>query len=134
MLDRLAFLSALLAAGSPAAQTAPCLSFNDTNTTVSTSLAASPFFGRNPNSRAYQFTPSTALTGQAAVIFRGDGFFHFAAEANEAGAVFGLGRRSVGHLGDVFGFAVDVGDERHQVLLEARVVVWAAEPPLAAEL
>lgn len=69
MLDRLAFLSALLAAGSAAAQTAPCLAFNDTNTTVSTSLTASPFVGRNPNSRAYQFTPATTLTVQAAAIF-----------------------------------------------------------------
>lgn len=51
------------------AQSAPCASYNDTNTSVSTSLTASPFVGLNPNSRAYQFTPSTSLAIQSAAIF-----------------------------------------------------------------
>ncbi|MBK8976187.1 MAG: hypothetical protein IPM29_09685 [Planctomycetes bacterium] len=64
-------LSCAVLAAAAAAQSPPCLGFNDTNTSVSTGITASPFVGLNPNSRAYQFTVPAPLTPLAATIFTG---------------------------------------------------------------
>lgn len=71
MSTRLLLLTLGSLAASLAAQTPPCESRNDTNTTVSNAITASPFVGSNPNSRAYQFTPAATITPQSVAIFSG---------------------------------------------------------------
>ncbi|MGA0869662.1 MAG: hypothetical protein ACO3UM_12100 [Planctomycetota bacterium] len=51
-----------------------CVSFNDSNTTVSTGVTASPFVGLNPSSRAYQFTVQNPVTVLSASLFTGSPF------------------------------------------------------------
>ena len=51
-----------------------CVSFNDSNTTVSTGVTASPFVGLNPSSRAYQFTVANPVTVFSASLFTGSPF------------------------------------------------------------
>jgi hypothetical protein len=59
------FATALSAAA--LAQTPPCFSLNDTNTTVSTNVTSFGFSGQN--TRAWQITPASALAVQAVQLF-----------------------------------------------------------------
>ena len=68
------------------------------------------------------------------VFFRGDGFFHFAAQADELRLLFGAAGAEFRHFADVSSFAVNVEEQRLQFGGEADVVVWAAEAALFAEL
>jgi hypothetical protein len=61
-----ALLAAVLSAAA-LAQTPPCFSLNDANTTVSKSVTSFGFSGQN--TRAWQITPSTALPVQALQLF-----------------------------------------------------------------
>jgi hypothetical protein len=54
-------------AGALAAQTPPCISLNDANTFVGTTVTAFGFGG--PGVNAYQFIPTTALVLQSAQVF-----------------------------------------------------------------
>ena len=63
-----------------------------------------------------------------------DGFLHLAAQADQLGAFLAAPSGTARALAHVLRLAVDVQDQRFQLLLEADVVVRAAQPPLAAEL
>jgi hypothetical protein len=71
MLTSRLLLSGAALAAALSAQAPPCFSANDANTSVSTSITASPFVGLNPNSRAYQFSPTTSIAPLSASIFTG---------------------------------------------------------------
>src|SRR5690242_1571996 len=75
-----------------------------------------------------------AQFGGLLVFFRGDGFFHFAAQADELRLLFGAACTELRHLADVARFAVDVEEQWLEFGGEADVVVWAAEAALFAEL
>jgi hypothetical protein len=65
MLNRTLLVAGL--AGALTAQTPPCISLNDANTTVGAAITAFGFGG--PGVNAYQFIPATTLVLQAAQIF-----------------------------------------------------------------
>ncbi|MCB9876231.1 MAG: hypothetical protein H6835_01405 [Planctomycetes bacterium] len=66
-LSIVAALSTLLSA-----QTPPCISFNDANTSTTGSLTAYGFAG--PNAYAWQFTPAQPLVLQSAQVYTGNTF------------------------------------------------------------
>jgi hypothetical protein len=75
-----------------------------------------------------------AEAGGLFVVFRGYGFLHLPAEADELRLLFGVRRAALGYFADVASFAVDVDEQGLQLVGEADVVVRAAEAALLAEL
>ena len=65
-------LCSLVLATALAAQTPPCIAFNDATTSVSAAITLTGFTG--PNVTAYQFTPSGTLALQAIEIFTSSSF------------------------------------------------------------
>src|SRR5215203_1381106 len=75
-----------------------------------------------------------AKFGGLLVLFGGNGFLHFAAEADELGLLFGAAGAEFWHLADVARFAMDIEQQRFELGREADVVVRAAEAALLTEL
>ncbi len=65
-------LGSLALATALAAQTPPCIAFNDATTTVSNAITLTAFSG--PNGSAFRFTPATTLVLQAAELFTESAF------------------------------------------------------------
>src|SRR5262245_12258000 len=67
------------------------------------------------------------------VVFLLLGVVHLAPQPDQLGMLVGAGRLPLRPLAGVLGLAVDISDQRRQLLLEADIIVRATQPALVAE-